>query len=380
MTQVGSWTFPVTDLRTGALIHDDAPILVDYFDDSLGVASRSLTATIPQGVWADVDVADLSGLWRRVIWPCKDGRPHGAYVIAAQGPFGPRSTGIDIVAQRVDAVFTRRLVFSTLVFRQVDQCDIARALIDYALGRTPTGVDPVFAALITPLPAAAQIPWLTAAAGLSGVLRDRLDNSDGYQGGAGRSIADALNNLTQLEAGLDYRLDYRRDEAGTFGVTITLGYPALGRTEPVIGLEWPGNITDWTQAADSGDTVTMYRVSGSGQGQDVLVGQVATDTAAHADQWPALMGSNTSSATDVNTLTIAARQQLAARTGVNEGWTVELDGAQLGTYDLGDYAWRAVAHPRWGVKRDVVRITGHRVYPARPGRSERVVPTLVEVV
>jgi hypothetical protein len=226
----------------------------------------------------------------------------------------------------------------------------------------------------------ATIPWMFFDPAVSGKLRDRLDNQDGYQAARDLTVADALTSLAQVVDGFEYRLDYRRDEiTGLPNVLVRLGYPNLGRTYPVIPLEYPGNVITWTQAEDTADTETSVRLFGAGQGVERLIGAPAVDTGAHAEGWPLLEGSESSSASDPDTLAANAAARLSAHWRVNEGWTFELVEGVLGSYDLGDFVQRKVSNPRWGVRRGFMRIVGHKISPSRAGRAGKIVPSVLEV-
>lgn len=372
------WSYMVTDFRTGALVRDAAPIRCEYFTDAIGVAQGAMSGSVAASL---DDAADVLGPWRRVIWPCRDGRPYGAFVVTSLAPFGPRSTSVEFAAQRIDSVLTRREIVSTLVFRQVEQLEIFRDLVRFALSRPVVAVDPVYAAMVTQLPGA-DVPALRLGSELSGVLRDRLDNDDGYQLARHPKVSDMLTNLTQLEGGFEYRLDYGRDSVtGLPAATVRLGYPQLGSATPVVPLEYPGNIVTWTYAADTSDTATAFTAYGAGQGVEKLIGETAYDFTGLDQGMPLLMGSVSSTASEQATLDAAGRAGLAAH-GVNEGWTMEFAKGSLGTYELGDQAALNIAPcTRWPTgKRAVVRIVGHRVEPARPGRAEKIIPSVVEVL
>lgn len=380
---MGAWTWPVTDLRTNTLVHDNLPLRVDGFTDGLGLANGALSGRLPLRDGID----DLLAPKRRVIWPCRNRQPFGAYLVTALSPYGPKSTAVEFTAERIDSILIDREIESTLVFRAVDQLEIVRDLIRYGLGRPTIAADTVNQ-FVFPLPAA-DVAAIRLDDSQSGVRRDRLDDDAGFQAARHPKVSEMVKLMSELEdvgaraaagltGSLDYRLDYDRDSSG-FYATIRLGYPRLGGTDTV-PLEYPGNILDWTFAADTADTETASRVYGAGQGVEKGAGAPAYDYTALAEGWPLLMGSESSTASDQGTLDAASRARATRLRGANQGWTVQLRKEALGTYDIGDTTLMHIRNRRWPLgKRALVRITGHRIEPSRQGKAERIIPTVVEV-
>jgi hypothetical protein len=380
------WSVLVAATRTNNTLHDNLPISIGPIDDRLGVAQGQVTVTIPitPGVQDRVEDALLS--YRRIWWFLRDEQPRFAAVVGAQDQFTEQSGAVTAVLKRADHLWTRRLIASTLVFQQVDQLDIARNIMGYALGFTPLAVAADRLPDITPLPHA-NLPWMRLDDSWSGVLRDRLDDDAGYQGPKGMPVSDALTNLTQLQNGFEYRLDYGRDADGTCWCQPTLGYPTVGRPDP-IPIEYPGSAPGFTVAEDSWDAENYSRDVGSGSGVQRLVGAWAADWEAlnmpgNPDSaWPLLMGQGTSTASEQTTLDDAGRARLATYWREHIGWAFRLDSRMLGYYDLGDTLAPVVAHRRWGypqaqpLRLPAQRITGHRIEPGGPGRPETLTPIL----
>lgn len=373
-----TWTYPITDLLTGQLMHDDLPVRCDYFSDFIGVAEGEIKFSLPIDGRVKLDYDSLTQPWQRVIWPSKNGQPFGCYVIVAEAPYSRKAGELQFSGRRIDHIFTRRNIWSTLVFRQVDQLTIFRNLQAYALGLTPLNVNANDLALVTLLPANFRIPWfLIDTSTLSGVPRDRLDTTDGYQSTGNKKIADVLEDLTQLEDGFEHRLQYNRHpDTGQLTATSVLGYPQLAGDSP--DFELPGNVTDFQYARDGSPQVTAARAFGAGTGPEKLSSPPVYSTLDPGA--PGLAGSTTSTATNANTLLASARAIVAADERINTGLTLELDSTTLGDYQLGATPLARIADPRWpsGLRRRV-RIIGHRVEPARPGRSERVTPSVLQV-
>lgn len=383
----------MVDVRSGAQIADHVPFKIDSFSDQLGVAVGNMTGSLPVGAGPiDVDEALMpSDIPCRVIVPCYEGQPYGAYLVTQKGAFGPKSTEVTFTAERVDYVLRRRELWSTLQFIQQDQLDIARALVGYGIGLSVLpGLDSPFAAMLAPLPTAARMPWWTLDASTSGRLRDRLDNDAGYQMQKHPKIADLLRALTEdvdedvngvpgpraalgLPGSFDYRLDYTRSPTtGALGVTVRLGYPRLGSADP-LPLEYPGNIADWRVATDTADSETMTRIFGAGTGVERKMGPIATDHTAHDNGWPLLMGSGESGASDANTLAEQSNARLGKFKGANYGWTVAIGQELLPVCPIGSDVQLRIRHQRWPDLKVVdARVAGYKATPSRQGRAGRI--------
>jgi hypothetical protein len=380
------WTYRLTDYRTRTVVRDALPITCD-FEDNLGVGGGSLTGTLALGAGVDADDALLP--WRRVIWPIRDGVVLGAFVVTSHAQMDQSASSVKFAAARLDAVLHRREIESTLVFRDVDQSEIVRDLVRYGLGRPTVATAPGW--YVEPLDPAADVPWIRLDSGLSGVLRTRQDDDNGYQAARHQRVGDIIDALSQVEdtgdraaAGLagafDYRLTYGMDPDGSLYAQVQAAYPQAGHANPVLPLESPGNVRGWTYAADTADTATQWRTYGSGQGVEKMTGAAAVDREA-LDRygWPLLMGSDSGTATTQETVDANGRAALAEHRGANTGWVFTTGGETLGHYELGDTASYHVQHQRWPLgKRGTVRILGHHVVPAGAGGADQVTLSVAE--
>lgn len=379
------WTYPVIDVRTGVEVHPNLPVLVEDFTDGLGVANGSLAAKLPIRAGMAYDVDDVTDPWRRAIIPCRNGQPRGAYVFTAERPFTSRSTHIELAAARIDTLFTRREVWSTLVFSQVDQLVIARNLMAYALGLTPINVTAgSMGTLITLLPEQFRVPWLRLDNSYSGRLRDRLDNADGYQAATHKNIGDELTKLGQLDDGFDYRMRYDRDPVtSALSATVELGYPSFAdRGGDDVRLEHPGrNVLDYSYARDGDDLTTAARGYGAGQGTDKVFTDPVYSAGAASVGLPGLVASVTSTASDPATITASALDVLGARDYTNAGVLLELNPRLIGRIPIGAILPVTINDPRrWrNGLRVFVQVVGHKVQPSRPGRAEKFTPSLIRI-
>lgn len=370
------WTYPLTNWSNGVQVHENLPIIVDSFDDGLGVANGVLIGSLPIANLDQVNANDVLAPWRRIIWPCFNGQPYGAYVMMTKPTFSPTDTVIQFQAVRVDEIWNHRHIWSTLSFTNVDQLKIARALMTYGKGLIPLDVDNTYLVNITPLPGAALMPWFRLDNSLSDVLRTRQDNSDGYQAATDHTVGEALTKLSEVIDGFEYRLDYGKDSStGDYFVTARLGYPQLGRTDPVMPFQYPGNITTWQFGETGLDALTMCRVYTNAQGTERSWSDNATNGQLHTEGWPLLMGSDTSNSLDLARMNEEAQSMLRSYAGTNSTFSIELDETVLGSYQFGDNVSQIIEFPYWPTaQQETVRIIGHKIYPSAPGESTRVVP------
>lgn len=388
------WTYPVIKVRSGAPVVDHLPLEVDYFTSALGVAQGAMQCSLPLTPNPAYNPTDATLPMRRVIVPCKNRVPQAPYLITQRPAQGPGARSIKLGALRVDVLLKRRQIQSTLVFRNIDQLAIARDLIFYALGRPTQNVAPFEQSLIEQLPAAADVAWFDMDSNYSGVTRTREDTTDGYQATDHKTVESALTGLMNLEDGapgtrramgfegsFDFRVDTRAtaDPLQPYRATLRMGYPALGTGTASLSFEYPGTISDWQYGADTDDTENHSRVYGAGTGPAKIIGAPYIDQQALANEWPLLMGSETSTASDPATLAAAARERGRAYAGVNEGLTIKLSGDVLDQLELGAVANLVIRDDQFdgGAFAQTVRIVGLRVEPPRADRAEVVIPTLV---
>ncbi len=361
---MSGWEYLVLS-NAGALVHRALPIRCDSFSDALGVAQGTISGHLPYSEGLDVD--SVLAPQQRIIFPQKDGLLWGAYVVTGHGTVGASSTGVPFVGRRVDVKFERTEIERDLTFQGVDQLEIARTLMRYAL--------------VNPYLPAPRAPWLRLDNTMSGKPRDRLltykdgqsaPEGDGYAGSRHPKVSESVQALADLKDGFDYRLGYSKDPStGLPFATVQLGYPRHGRTEPVIGLSFPGNITDWGYAQTTDDTETYSRVYGDG-----VTSNAAVDSIALGQGWPLLMGSHSSTANQQDTVDTAAQAALEAHKGPNEGWQITLHGSALGTYELGDNVRLHIVNRRWPLeKHGTLRIVGHTIQP----EADRIVLQVVTV-
>jgi hypothetical protein len=140
-----------------------------------------------------------------------------------------------------DAIFPREAV---------DQFDLFRALINYVQTKP-------FANL-----------GIDLGSGDSGILRDRFWNGFEF-----KEIAEACQQLSEVENGFDWLFDVRYDESHIPSRYLTLGYPQLGRAAESTSFlfEKPGNLVKYAYPEDgSGQALETFAV-GAGEGDAMLI-------------------------------------------------------------------------------------------------------------
>ena len=391
------WSVIVTDARTHRTLYDSSTMQVSVakISDHLGVAKGSVTVSAP--INADLRVQwrieDAALPWRRVWWFLRDERPWFAAVPTKQNDFVETDSQVRWAFSRADKFLDVREFASTLVFQDVDQSDIVRNLISYGIGLTPLACKADFLAIMVPLSGAA-LPWMRLDDSWSGVLRTREDTEDGYQRAGTKTIGSAVQALSELQdrmvngepgprallglpGAFDYRLDYGRDPDGTLWARPTLGYPRLGRADP-LHVEYPSSIAGFTHSVDSTDTLTAARYIGGGTGSARILSDLMYDADALNAGWPLLMGHGAGSAIEQTTVDDAARSHLDEHKGDNVGWGFRLNPDQLDRFELGDSLQPTIDHRRFGqaLHLPAQRVVGRELTPGGPGIPEQLVPIL----
>ena len=377
------WTYTVTDTRAGAIVANDVRLRDVTFTDSLN-SGGAFTGTLKAHSQFAGDMDQY--MWSRVIWPRKDRRPMGAYVLTGYG-FDASSPETKIQAVRFDVLLARRLIRDTLTFLGVDQLDIARDLIRYATGLPTLFSTPVVAADPS-VAGAARLPWVDLGDALSGVLRTRQETpgnlSDGYPASARKVAGTVLRQLAEVINGFEFRIDYYTTPGEELPrAKFTFGYPKVGRPADSPGqlaLEYPSNVVaSLSRAGDALDLTTRVDVTGKEVAAVVPVGS-AVDAAAHLSGRPLLESVWSEQVEPVTELNDKAARRLVELGKVRAGWSVTLNGNQrpvFGSYSIGDHLTLRVRRAGTTVAVDhQVRVTGWSVKVDDSGNSEQVVPTL----
>jgi hypothetical protein len=370
-------------LTQATVVDAQCPFTGVSFTDSLNGGGGSFQGTIPAGhkSWS----AQLSNDgYRRVIWPCRDGIPQGAYLMTG-AQWDTSSTVWSVKGTRLDAILKDRAITKTLTFPNTDQNDIFRDILRFAIGRSTIFTSPLQDQ--TDMLPQAAVPWMVTDATSSGINRTRQETQgnldDGYPAAARKNVAQMLANLTELENGSEYRWLYRMNS--------TTGLPEMvldmaasthmvGTAEDFPGrltFDFPGgNVQSASYGFDAGTMVTRAHVVGQKQDTTTPIG-TASYTELWAQEYPLVdKVVSEGSVQDQNVLDGKASGLMSATTSA---WSLTLNGTRkptFGNYGLGD--WVTLRVKQMGADRidNAVRITGWSVRVDDTGTSETVTPTL----
>lgn len=381
------WSYMITDTTTRTIVARHVPMTKVSFSDSLD-GGGSFQAQF------DVDRPEFSE-WvsgdqlRRVIWPCRNGVPQGAFLLTDLPAVEAATDVQPIRAQRLDWLFGFRAITQTLTFPGVDQNHIMRDLMRFGMGRLTEYAAPN-AQLEAEVRPAAQIPWITLDDRTSGVSRVRQETTgntdDGYPGSARKIVSQMVENITKLEQGPEYRWLYRMAPDGLPEMVLDTAGPGLlvGKPEddPArISFEYPsgrnGNIQSATYGSDGTKIVTRGHILGQNRdsGAGAVIG-TAVYTDLHSMGFPLMdRVASESSVQNQNVLDGKAAGLLHA---ADDAWALSLDGGGnpgWGTYGLGDWSVLRVRQGRTPRRRSM-RITAWSIAVEDSGRSEKVTPTV----
>lgn len=371
----------MTDLTTSTVVDAQVPFTGVSFADSVSGGGGSFTGSCSVNYPAFSAWPSNDGL-RRVVWPCRDGNPVGAYLLTGASVPDARATVIQWKGTRLDWILSQRVIVDTLTFTNVDQNHILRDLIRYAACQTALfSSPPVQQAGMLPQGA---VPWLVLDAVTSGVARTRQETvgntDDGYPASARKNVAQMIKNLTELDQGIEYRWLYRMNAGLPEMVLDTAGQRLLVGTpedyQAKLTFDFPGgNIASASWGFDSTTIVTRSHVLGQKQDTTTPIG-----TATYTDLWalgyPLIdkVGSE-GSVQSQGVLDGKAGGMLHA---ADDAWSITLDGnkrPRFGEYGLGDYVTLRILQA--GRRRDrSMRITGWTVAVSDSGRTEKVTPTV----
>lgn len=324
------WSYIVTDGRHpsaggGLLIDAAAPYTAVKWSD--GVDQGNLTATIALDAIPAAQRLDYFDIDRTIIWPCADGTPVGAWVVTSQQP---RKLGDDVVQVVAQPALWRllegRTVRSTLIFQQVDQLNMARDLIRYAVGVTT-----LHTSAPQPIPKnwTYGAPWLRLAAGLSSrAPRDRLDNTDGWQAAGRKTLATCLRSLMELVDGFEVVTVAGLDAATRMPyLEVRFGDPEVGEPGVVGTLEWPGAVvTAGTYGVDGSDRAALVEAIGAKQEPNTQLIAAAQNTDDLLRRIPREVAFSAGEVTLLETLTAHAQDELTVNGPPVTGFSLTLGG------------------------------------------------------
>jgi hypothetical protein len=318
------WSFIATDGRpAGGIIDNAAPYRdVKWID---GLDQGNLTCSFPLDAVPAADRSAYFDVDRTVIWPCLNGNPVGAWIVTSNPVRSLGGDTVNIVAQpALQRILTGRTVRSTLIFQQKDQLEIGRDLIRYAIGRATVATSNPQPLL---KPADYQAPWIVLQSNLSGVLRDRLDNTDGWQAASRKTLQECMTSLIELSDGFEIATSAGIDANRKPYSTVMMGYPELGATAPIDTLEWPSElVTSGAHGVDGSERVSLVDAIGAGEPPTQLLA-TAEDTTERARRMPREVARSWADVSVYSTLLAHARDDLILDGRPVNGFAVTLGGS-----------------------------------------------------
>ena len=358
---MSGFTYLIADLDSDRTL-EELPLECSGFTSKLKGAG-DLRAKLDLGVEGvgQLDLPSLLAFGQRSIYVLREGQVVWGGILW-RGARSPGAPGVELHAMEFESYWDRRLLLGVYRPVQVDQLEIARALV------------------------AQSAPLHFGVSGiLSGVLRDRA-----YRVRDLPVVGKVLRELADCEDGFDFNVITTADAGGARTRLLRFGYPRLGRPQAVNNLVFEGSILQWGDDWDAFASVTQQHEHGAqiGEGDSAApLWAVATDDAGLARGLPLLQDVNSSHSTVLvqSTLDQYARTDLAAFPVPVTTHTVSVDGdgagigsygdipsdPVLGTYVVGDEARFEITDDWYRAKADgspglsiVQRILEITVHPA----------------
>lgn len=246
---MSTYRYLATDVISGALRADTIPLHVQSLGRNLGGIGQpgQLTATLDLGALPKQSnlLAALEPR-RTLLWALQDNWPVWAGVLWDWPHTSARSNQLPIIANELGSLFQRRQIRNALAYNGVDEFDVIRNLINYALGKASGGV--------------AQLMMTTSE---SGILV-----SESFPAASLTKVLDAVNQVCGKYS-LEYAFDPGMSSANTPTITLRIGTAAtIGRPYSATNLQlmYPGNVLDyaWPRTGSAGTNSLIAIASGSG--------------------------------------------------------------------------------------------------------------------
>lgn len=215
-----------THLLTGAILADNIPLTVQSMSRQIsgtGQLTGSLSLRSDSGPSNTVYLEALEPR-RSVLWASQDGSPIWAGIVWDWPHSSILDGTVPITASTPETLFSHREIRDNLTYTSEDVYDIFRALLDYALSKTPNGA----------------FAGMTAASVTAGTTQTLT-----YAAADKTKILDAW---TSLAAAADFEFTFTPalDAFGTGNGVIVAQFGApLGRLDSGVVLQYPGNVLDY---------------------------------------------------------------------------------------------------------------------------------------
>jgi hypothetical protein len=369
---MSGYRYFATDVITGALRATEIPLRVTSFSRNLGGVGQpgQFRGTLDlKSLTSDATTYLLAALEprRTLLWALQDGYPVWAGPIWDWQHQSAASNQLPIIADELGSLFAHRQIRNDQTYNGVDEFDIIRNLINYALSKTNGGV--------------AQLVMTTNESGIA--------VSESFPAANLNKVLDAVNQIC-TKYNLEYDFAPGLSSTNAPIITLRVGTAAtMGRPYSATQLQliYPGRASDymWPRLGSQG-TNSMLAIA-SGSGGAAWVSNFSThglDSADLAAGYPLLensvsyTGSVISAQAQIDAYA-DYQQQLVQRSPT--AGRISIAGGQLPTVQqiqLGDHATfiaTSTLHPAGpggipGLSVDG-RIIGWTVYPPNDQQAER---------
>lgn len=367
-----------TDVVTGRLLADELPLHVQGF-------ARQIGQETPLAGYMDLTAATARLLpaletRRTLLWVLEDGYPVWVGVLWDEPTASILPKQYQIQAKTLESLFARRRIRDNLSYRNLDYCDVWRALLRYATDPVLKGPQAAVAGLS---PQDTQIGATLTTSYAAGDLKD---------------VAGALSDL---ETAGDFEATFEPVLDGSGGLAIVARVGAsLGQPYQNTGLrlQYPGNLVDygWPRMGSQGANfvIATAPTSGAGTWTSGYGAGHGVDEADLAAGYPLL-----ESAVQYNGAAIMSQAQIDAYADGHLGVTghspcvppIVIDASApsapaIKALGLGDQAALAATSERHPARADgspglqaLVRIIGWQVTPPDQGQDGKITLTVGDV-
>ena len=239
------YRYRTQDVLTGAAMGDYLPIEPQSFSDVInggGTFAGSLNLASGSVQQNRANIAAITPR-KAMLFTLQDGVPVWAGILWDFVPTTVLQVQMPAQAATLDFLLGRRIIETDLVYTSADVFDMARGIVQYAMGKGP----------------GYQVAGLTYTTAMSGITASLT-----FDGSQNQDCLSALRTLVSTY-GIEFHFRPYQDQAGGLHISFDLGYPALGQPYPASGLayNYPGNLLDYAFTA-TGST-GANRLIGSAQ-------------------------------------------------------------------------------------------------------------------
>jgi hypothetical protein len=237
--------------------------------------SGSLSAALNLNAVYQVNAPFVAALFcrRAVLWALADGYPIWAGPVLDWPDMSRASGTLQISAQTLDFIWSKRLITDTLEYGQTDLYTAFLDLTAYGMSKQSSFIEQGVS------PAATRDPAYLAMVAERGPVA-RLVLPEGITAGVPWTASYTYSDLTQVssawsdmtESGnLEYAFVPGMDENGNLAVFLKLGYTALGRAlaDSRIVLSYPGNLLDYGWTVTGSQSANMVWATAPPNGSEL---------------------------------------------------------------------------------------------------------------